>query len=192
MTLPKLIVPVILCVVALAQMTLARFSTLTPWKGGSLGMVASVDQPDNRYLSVVGYDGSGQAHTIVVPWGRFSYPEPLTARYARRALAFPSETRLRQIANAVLDANLRISMEPDRPPTILTDSPYRPWLAAGVRDGHQVVVVGPVQDERSVTGLQRVEASVLILDFDVETAVAFFRPIGARGTGRPNPLTAPR
>ena len=54
MTPTKLVVPALLCVVALGQITLARYSTLTPWTGGGFGAFASVDHPKNRFLSVVG------------------------------------------------------------------------------------------------------------------------------------------
>ena len=47
----KLIVPALLCGIALGQLTVARFSTLTPWKGGGFGMFASVDRPIVTSLS---------------------------------------------------------------------------------------------------------------------------------------------
>ncbi len=192
MTPTKLIVPALLCVVALGQITLARYSTLTPWTGGGFGAFASVDHPKNHFLSVVGFDASSQPHTINVPWGELSEPEALTERFARRTLAFPSKTRLRHIADAVLNASLKISAQTEVPPALLLDSPYRLPLEAGIRGGHVVEVVGPYRDEASISGLQRVEVSVLILDFAVQTGRVAFRPLSAYGTMRPDPSLSAR
>ena len=188
----KLIVPALLCAIAVGQMTLARVSTLTAWKGGGFGMFASVDRPNNRYLSIVGYDAAGYPHTIDVPWRRFTYSQPLTKRFARRTMAFPSETRLSQIAEAVLNADLRRSTDPDTPPSSLMDSPYELSLVAGLRSGHQVDVVGPMRSDLSISGLQRIEARVLVLDVDVEQGRVFFRPLGSPGATRNNPISAHR
>ena len=92
----------------------------------------------------------------------------------------------------MLNADLRRSTDPDTPPSSLMDSPYELSLVAGLRSGHQVDVVGPMRSDLSISGLQRIEARVLVLDVDVEQGRVFFRPLGSPGATRNNPISAHR
>jgi len=98
------LVPVLACVVAALQMACAIDGTLTPWKGGGFGMFAVIDGPTNRFLAIDAIDHAGRAYRVVRPRGEAGVDPALAPRYLSRTLAFPSEARLRRIAEAVLRA----------------------------------------------------------------------------------------
>lgn len=83
----------ILIVVAATQMTLARVSTLSAWKGGGFGMFASLDGLPFRELRIVSAAGGRSVEREL--------PEALAEAGARVA-AFPHERALRALAAAVI------------------------------------------------------------------------------------------
>ena len=101
-TLPALL----LVAVASLQVVLARTEHLSPWSGGGFGMFASVDSPAQRHLHAWALRPGLRSELDV--------PKELEA-LARRALALPSESRMRPLAEALA----RIEMEegdPDEAP----------------------------------------------------------------------------
>jgi hypothetical protein len=96
-------VPVLACGIATGQVAFARLGPLTPWKGGGFGMFATIDTPGTRVLNVRVTDVTGQVHRI-----EFSdhLRGALSPRQRSRARAYPSQARLRAIAEAVLLSDL--------------------------------------------------------------------------------------
>jgi hypothetical protein len=85
----------LLCAVALTQIWLARHADLSPWSGGGFGMFSSTDVFARRHLHV----------WIVSPAFRqeLEVPRPLDEDM-RRALALPTEARLRALGKRLLEA----------------------------------------------------------------------------------------
>jgi len=124
------VLPAICGAVAAGQIGCAHFGTLTPWKGGGFGMFSVIDGPPSRFISVVALDDQQRIYRVVVPVGRFSTPEALSARFAAKLLLQPDRKRLTQFANAVLGARLE---EPSRRAQdmspILASSEFSQFLA---------------------------------------------------------------
>jgi hypothetical protein len=79
----------LLIVVAFIQIALARSAGLSPWSGGGFGMFSTLDHGSRRHL-----------HTFVLRPGlrREVIPPRDRADEIRRALAFPTDRRLRDLA----------------------------------------------------------------------------------------------
>lgn len=82
----------VLVVVALSQLLLARTQALSPWSGGGFGMFSTLDHASRRHL-----------HAFVVRPGlrREVVAPPALAEEISRALALPTEARLRSLAVAL-------------------------------------------------------------------------------------------
>ncbi len=82
----------VLVVVALSQLLLARTQALSPWSGGGFGMFSTLDHASQRHL-----------HAFVVRPGlrREVVAPPALAEEISRALALPTEARLRSLAVAL-------------------------------------------------------------------------------------------
>ena len=85
----------LLVAVALWQLGLARGAQLSGWVGGGFGMFATADSWGRRHLHAV----------LLMPGARRELEVPASLREPlRRALALPSEARLRALGHALLDA----------------------------------------------------------------------------------------
>ena len=82
--------------VALTQMLLVRFGSLSPWKGGGFGMFAAVDSPGMRIISVEGVDDEGQRFVIDVT-------STLDSGTRRRLRSFPDTAGLRRLGRELRD-----------------------------------------------------------------------------------------
>jgi hypothetical protein len=81
--------PLLLAAVASSQIALARRADLSPWSGGGFGMFASTDSASRRHLHAWAIRPGSRRELDV--------PEALHDEL-RRALALPSEARLRAFA----------------------------------------------------------------------------------------------
>lgn len=98
--------PALLCAVALGQRYLAEAHELDSWKGGGFGMYASMHAKGNRFVSVTVTLGDGSQQRIgpraLEAW------LPMSGRMARTreaVLMMPSESRVRNLARALAEAN---------------------------------------------------------------------------------------
>lgn len=172
------IVPMVLVIIAGVQVITARIGTLTPWKGGGFGMFASIDRPENRYLFVNGTTADGDDYRIVVRFGEFTHPQPLTSEFENRALSFPRAAHLRQLAEAVLRSHLVPSTaDPRVIPTRLTQSIYQPLLGIHAGTTRTLEVLGPLRRPSSFHGIKVVHASVLAPRFDLRSHRVALQPI---------------
>jgi hypothetical protein len=85
--------PVLLLSVAATQMTLARTSMLSPWKGGGFGMFASIDGLPFRQVRVF-VDAPGRS-------GEIALPESLEIAGAKAA-TWPHARGLKGLARVVI------------------------------------------------------------------------------------------
>ena len=84
--------PALLLLVGSSQVFLAKTQALSPWLGGGFGMFASVEDRRHRHLHLI-EERPGVVRELAVPE---SLRDPL-----RRALAHPTDRRLRDLARQV-------------------------------------------------------------------------------------------
>jgi hypothetical protein len=82
----------LLCLIASAQMFLARAGDLSPWKGGGFGMFATLDHGAFRRLEVVA-EGPDRSEELEIP--------PSLDALAARAATYPAHWLLRRLATQV-------------------------------------------------------------------------------------------
>jgi hypothetical protein len=82
----------LLVLVALNQQRLAHTSDLSPWSGGGFGMFSTTDAPTDRHLHIYELNPSLRRELWL--------PEGLEDE-GRRALALPSEHRLRKLTELI-------------------------------------------------------------------------------------------
>jgi hypothetical protein len=85
--------PLVLCIVAVAQIVLARTIGLTPWKGGGFGMFSSLDHSGYRGVDVV-IDAPDRSEGLQIPAS--------LEDSAARAAACPTDWLLRHLAEGVV------------------------------------------------------------------------------------------
>ena len=85
--------PLLLCLIAVAQLRLTRTESLTPWKGGGFGMFSTNDPGPYRQIGI----------RIYGTWGERDIPIPATLsdETYRRALYMPSRRHLEKFAQEV-------------------------------------------------------------------------------------------
>lgn len=89
-----LVPPLVLVVVAAAQVFAARTSLLTPWKGGGFGMFSTVDAPHARFVRLV----------LETPDGERRVALPATWRDEAAVLrASPTQARVEALASALVN-----------------------------------------------------------------------------------------
>jgi hypothetical protein len=89
----KVLPPVFLTVVALAQIGLVRTMELTAWKGGGFGMFATLDHGAYRGVDIL-VDAPERSEHLAIP--------PSLEVPAARAAACPAEWLLRRLAEGVV------------------------------------------------------------------------------------------
>jgi hypothetical protein len=89
---------ILLLTVASAQMTLARYDDLSPWKGGGFGMFASVDGLPFRWLRVY-VSAAGRSEELAGP--------PALEKQAHRVATWPHRAALSAFARAVITREQR-------------------------------------------------------------------------------------
>lgn len=87
-----LVAPLLLAVVATAQLAVAQSTRLSPWKGGGFGMFSTVDAPDARFIRIYLID-RGERIPVLVP--------PQAEDVWVRARILPTQERLERIAAIV-------------------------------------------------------------------------------------------
>jgi hypothetical protein len=87
------VAPILLAIVAVAQIGLARTIGLTPWKGGGFGMFATLDHAAYRGIDIV-VDAPERSESLEVA--------PSLELAAARAASFPAEWLLRDLAERVV------------------------------------------------------------------------------------------
>lgn len=97
--------PLLLIVVAIAQVGLARIGNLTPWKGGGFGMFSTLDHGAYRGVTIV-VDAKDRSETLDIPP---SLDEP-----AARASAYPSRRLLELLAKGVVARERRYGRDVQR------------------------------------------------------------------------------
>ena len=90
--------PLLLVVVACVQIGLARFTPLTPWKGGGFGMFATTDGASNRETDVL-VTAAERSQELEVP--------PSLADAAAACEALPTERCLAALARRLADRERR-------------------------------------------------------------------------------------
>ena len=91
----RTVLPVALLItVAAAQVTLARTSSLSPWKGGGFGMFSTTDDASRRWARVF-VSAPGRSEEIAIP--------PSLEDAARRAAALPTDVELSRLARRVVE-----------------------------------------------------------------------------------------
>jgi hypothetical protein len=179
---PRL-VPAVLLTIAMMQVGFARAGTLADWKGGGFGMFATLDRPDNRFLRVTATDRAGQTYLVRVPYGRFPSIPALASAHAARTVAFPTDVRLRAIAEAVLRSHVvGSSGERGRLPARLSHSPFGPVLAQALTLS-AIDVLAPSRAGAS-PDITEVQAEVIGLRFDPRRHVLAFTAVGASASAR--------
>lgn len=108
----KTIPPLLLVLVALAQIALAHTADLTPWKGGGFGMFATLDHGAYRGVDVV-IEGPDRSEQLDIP-------PSLTAAHARAANC-PVDWLLEDLAEGVVARERRY----DRPVSRVTLTVWR-------------------------------------------------------------------
>jgi hypothetical protein len=99
------LVPLVACVVALRQAYLSKFDELSTWKGGGMGMFASADSTDTRFLRFYIEKADGQREPII----------GLTERQTgmmERILWFPRESAYEPLARSIRRTSFVASNEP--------------------------------------------------------------------------------
>ena len=90
----RVVVPgVLLVATAAAQMSAAHASTLSAWKGGGFGMFSTLDAPGFRDIRIR-VEAPGRSEMVAV--------SPSLEDAAARAAAWPTDARLRRLADAVI------------------------------------------------------------------------------------------
>ena len=86
--------PIVLMVVALAQVTLAKTAGLCPWKGGGFGMFSTIDVTDTRSVRVFIERPVSSEELEIAPayWAK-----------ATQAKLFPSDRLLTRLALAIVN-----------------------------------------------------------------------------------------
>lgn len=93
----------LLIVVALGQITCAKTSLLSPWKGGGFGMFSALDGISHRPLRVFAVMADGDRRVVRLPVSRL--------RQHSSVRGFPSDAALRRVAREIEDAV--VQAEPD-------------------------------------------------------------------------------
>jgi hypothetical protein len=93
-----IIPPAMLALVACVQIGLARFTPLTPWKGGGFGMFATADGASNRTTRVL-VTGAERSEELKVP--------PSLAQAAAACEAFPTARCLAGLASRLAERERR-------------------------------------------------------------------------------------
>lgn len=88
----------LLLMVASLQMTLARTTLLSPWKGGGFGMFAAVDGVPFRWLRIY-VTARDRSEELAIPAS--------LADRAHRTVTWPLERSLKALAQAVLEREQR-------------------------------------------------------------------------------------
>ena len=126
--------PIVALVIAARQVYLSNYHGLAVWKGGGMGMFASMDGQSNRFaqLFVTQSDGTRQPLTHLL----HAQKEAIG-----NALNYPVRRNFLAVAKSI--ATIEWASSPDRMPVVLIDSkgepagrasesyhmmaPYRPW-----------------------------------------------------------------
>jgi hypothetical protein len=97
--------PLLLIVVAIAQVGLYRTGNLTPWKGGGFGMFSTLDHGAYRGVTIV-VDAEDRSETLDIP--------PSLEEPAARAAAYPSRRLLESLAKGVVARERRYGRDVQR------------------------------------------------------------------------------
>ena len=180
-----LIPALLLTAVALLQLAMSTWSTLTPWKGGGFGMFASSDRPETRYLVVIGTDDVQIAYRIVIAFSPSHGTGPFTVNFERLVRTFPTPARLRVLARATLQAAL---MEVDAPDTLLagrlaySDNSHLLTLHALTKKELRLVGLRATKD--TFRRLTEVRATVVSLRLNGDRRGAIFDTVATAVAGR--------
>jgi hypothetical protein len=85
----------LLVAIAVHQVAATRYGDLTPWLGGGFGMFSTIDTPGNRAVSIRVFE-PGIVREI------YDLPASFSA-LTEGALAFPTQTRLNDLARRVAE-----------------------------------------------------------------------------------------
>lgn len=100
------VVPFIACVIAINQLYLANFDTLTPWKGGGFGMFSSIRGIGNRRIVAYTAKDSLKSNPLRVNLAVLS-----KANYSNQGLhqflSFPDIDQLNSLGRAALENTYR-------------------------------------------------------------------------------------
>lgn len=177
----KLLVPILLSVVSIAQFCLANFSTLTPWKGGGFGMFATLDGIPSRFIVITATDSAGEVFRVQLSTPPIDALQALSPRNLTRLRAFPSDAQKLAVARAVLNANLAISSRDIRrlPTRMAREPAYIRTLADADRPTRLLEILGPVPAPDSFGEVRRVRVDVHRLRFRSSRDELYLESIGA-------------
>ena len=167
------LVPIVLSTVAVAQIALANFGNLSPWKGGGFGMFASIDAPSYRSIAVHARDNSGERFLVHLPYGKFVRPAALSSSFFTRIRSAPSERLLRELAAAVAVSDLAPASERTLalPSRLMRSNLYASVF--GRRDEAGLTpldVMGAYRPTSLAESLTELRVEVATIQFDVRTA----------------------
>jgi hypothetical protein len=121
----------LLATVAGAQVTLARTSTLSPWKGGGFGMFSTTDDAGRRRVRIY-VSAPGRSEEIAIT--------PSLEDAAVRAAVLPTARRLAHLGRLVVDRETRYRRPVDTVRVETWRIDYAPeTLAATTRRLHEFV-----------------------------------------------------
>ena len=179
---PRVVVPSILVVVAVAQISTAIYGALSPWKGGGFGMFASIDGPTNRSLFLSAVDFEGKTYFISPPFGRVYGRDEFLATFASKLQIFPSQASATRLARALFASDLVLSPEGRRPLSPRLELSSRGALFRQQEPWRSLEVMGPRRSDRAVE-LRQVRVAVIKADYDVVANAAVQRVILAAVAG---------
>lgn len=179
---PRVVVPLILVVVAVAQISTATCGTLSSWKGGGFGMFASLDGPANRSLFLSAVDFEGKTYFISPPFGRVYGRDEFQATFASKLQIFPTEASATRLARALFASDLVLSPEGRRPLSPRLELSSRGALFRQQEPWRALEVMGLRRSDRAVE-LRQVRVAVIRADYDVVANAAVQRVILAAVAG---------
>jgi len=173
---PRIVVPVLLVAIAVAQIVTATYGTLSPWKGGGFGMFASIDGPASRSLFLSAVDFEGKTYFISPPFGRVYGRDEFQATFASKLQILPSEALAARLARALFASDLVLSPEERRPLSPRLELSSRGALFRQQEPWRALEVMGPRRTDRGVE-LRQVRVAVIRAEYDAAANAAVQRVI---------------
>lgn len=173
------IVPSICVAVAATQFVAALAGPLSPWKGGGFGMFASLDRVEFRVLAIDAECTGDSHYRIALRPDRLDDWSALSTSSVTAARVFPTQARLRSIAEEVLNRQLtRSDIEDGVPPPSLLNLQWTNTFLRDIR-ANGVLDVGPRRRgaDTPFPGLRAVKVAVLRLVVDPVTFAVGLSPI---------------
>lgn len=162
-----LVVPTLLTLVAVAQLWLATFHHLTPWKGGGFGMFATLDGIPSRFIVITATDDSGEVFLVRLSAPAIDGLDGFSRPQLTRLRALPSVAMKQELARTVVNANLVLSSRDSLvlPTRLARDPQYANAFQDTPRPARVLEILGPVRVASSFQHIRRVSVAVYRIRF---------------------------